>query len=367
MERLTITALFLILTFRSNHAACRTLPSVDELVDALDLVPRNEGGWIRETWRSGARVHPPYGNRSALAAIYYVVQDQLNFHLPKFSETWSYYFGSDALTIYELDNSVDGSVRTTILGSNVMNGEVVQYTIKAGTWYAVQLNANAVGSYAFIGNQASPSFENEDWDTGNAAELFAEFPEAAGIISQLTFVGNSTRPTVNPEAHSCKLPTAEELRDLYGLLQHPEGGYFLETFRSATKVKAAQGERDAMTAIYYLMTSAKLGHSDFHRLQSDETWNFYFGETVYLYELDETVNGNLRTIILGHNITNGEVRQHSFKAGTWFGAEVNPNSASQGSYAFVGAIVGPGFEFSDWELGVRSDLVDRKLGKQFSN
>jgi hypothetical protein len=43
------------------------------------------------------------------------------------------------------------------------------------------------------------------------------------------------------------------------------------------------------------------------------------------------------------------------KAGTWFGARLGPGA----DYALVGCTVAPGFEFRDFEMGRRDDLLRR--------
>ena len=54
--------------------------------------------------------------------------------------------------------------------------------------------------------------------------------------------------------------TAEQLKDLLHLTPHFEGGFFIETDRSATQVKtdryhANDGVRSAGTAIYFMLTA----------------------------------------------------------------------------------------------------------------
>eukprot|EP00586_Coscinodiscus_wailesii_P010535 CAMPEP_0172507954 /NCGR_PEP_ID=MMETSP1066-20121228/208058_1 /TAXON_ID=671091 /ORGANISM="Coscinodiscus wailesii, Strain CCMP2513" /LENGTH=159 /DNA_ID=CAMNT_0013285719 /DNA_START=66 /DNA_END=541 /DNA_ORIENTATION=- len=94
------------------QSACPPIPSIDELIDILGLIPRPEGGWLRETFRSNAQVDSPHGtNRSAMSSQYYVIQDQLNFHIAKFDECWNYYSGSNSVAMYELLAEDGGTVR----------------------------------------------------------------------------------------------------------------------------------------------------------------------------------------------------------------------------------------------------------------
>lgn len=70
-------------------------------------------------------------------------------------------------------------------------------------------------------------------------------------------------------------PTAAELAAALGLEPHPEGGYFVETFRAAPTTPTARGERPAATAIMFLVTEDS--PSRLHRLASDELWVYQAG------------------------------------------------------------------------------------------
>lgn len=131
------------------------------------------------------------------------------------------------------------------------------------------------------------------------------------------------------------------------LIEHPEGGYYRETYRSTEKieVEVSDGvfqERDLMTSIFFLLTKDKF--SAFHRIQSDELWHFHDGDPIIIHSID--MNGKLQSRILGKNIANGEQLQLVVEAGEWFASEVKPG----GEFSLVGCTVSPGFDFSDFEL-----------------
>ncbi|HEU4984381.1 MAG TPA: cupin domain-containing protein, partial [Nitrososphaera sp.] len=71
-----------------------------------------------------------------------------------------------------------------------------------------------------------------------------------------------------------------------GLKEHPEGGYFRETYRAEMKVDAPgfEGRRSAGTAIYYLLESSQF--STFHRIKSDEIWHFYAGSPLAVHVIE---------------------------------------------------------------------------------
>jgi uncharacterized protein len=129
------------------------------------------------------------------------------------------------------------------------------------------------------------------------------------------------------------------------LHKHPEGGYFVETYKSEkfVNLQGYNGSRHACTAIYYLLVGDQF--SSFHRMKSDELWHFYAGSSLTLHMIE--TDGKLSEVRLGTDIDNGETFQAVVKAGTWFAASVN----DQDSYSLVGCTVSPGFDYGDWDLG----------------
>ncbi|MFY0651895.1 MAG: cupin domain-containing protein [Cyclobacteriaceae bacterium] len=134
------------------------------------------------------------------------------------------------------------------------------------------------------------------------------------------------------------------------LIDHPEGGYYKETYRSNYKISHHEfrGERNASTAIYFLLVQDNF--SAFHRIKSDELWHFYDGDPVSIFVIGKA--GNLDCIKLGLNAAKGEVPQAVVSAGCWFASCVD----SGGAYGLVGCTVSPGFDFQDFELADRKDL-----------
>ncbi|WKN33403.1 cupin domain-containing protein [Porifericola rhodea] len=128
---------------------------------------------------------------------------------------------------------------------------------------------------------------------------------------------------------------------------HPEGGYYTETYRSAAKVENL--DRPYSTAIYFLLLEDKF--SAFHRIRSDEMWHFYAGNPIEVLVLEE--NGALNVSWLGNNPERGEQFQLVVPAGLWFASRM----ARPTSYGLVGCTVAPGFDFRDFEMAKRSDLI----------
>jgi len=151
--------------------------------------------------------------------------------------------------------------------------------------------------------------------------------------------------------------SAEQLIRLLDLKPHPEGGFFRETYRSDEFIPGRslpqryKGDRRYSTAIYYLLVTGSV--SRLHRIASDEVWHFYLGGPLTIVELK--TDGSSDQVILGVEIDRGYRLQHVVTAGTWFGAYPNPGS----DYALVGCTVAPGFDFADFEIANRQELLSK--------
>lgn len=136
---------------------------------------------------------------------------------------------------------------------------------------------------------------------------------------------------------------------------HPEGGYFRQSYRSEMVIAREAlpagfgGARAASTAIYFLLEGQNV--SMFHRLRSDEVWHFYAGEPLIVHGIDPA--GKYFQILLGRDLNGGQVLQAVVRAGCWFASHV----ADWKSFALVGCTVAPGFDFADFEMGKREELV----------
>lgn len=136
---------------------------------------------------------------------------------------------------------------------------------------------------------------------------------------------------------------------------HPEGGYFRQTYRSDVVIEREalpvgfSGARAVSTAIYFLLEGENF--SAFHRLRSDEIWHFYVGEPLVVHVID--ADGKYSRILLGDDPEAGQVLQAVVRAGCWFASHV----ADWKGFAVVGCTVAPGFDFADFEMGKRDELI----------
>lgn len=135
-----------------------------------------------------------------------------------------------------------------------------------------------------------------------------------------------------------------------------EGGYFREMYKSE-KLKApasifgidSEDPRVISTAIYYLVVPKSF--SALHRLKSDEVFHFYGGDPVEMVQIDP--DGDLKRYVLGSDIFSGQSPQVVVRRGTWQGTRL----IKGGAWALMGTTMSPGFEYSDFELGDREQLI----------
>ncbi|KGM44998.1 cupin domain-containing protein [Neobacillus niacini] len=140
-----------------------------------------------------------------------------------------------------------------------------------------------------------------------------------------------------------------------GLIPHPEGGYYKETFQSEEQISDKElsvnleGKRRLYTSIYFLLTSNDVSH--FHRLKSDELWYYHVGSSLSIHVIDES--GQYKEIKLGLDLEAGEVPQALVKKNSIFGSSVSEKDTC----SLVGCMVSPGFEFQDFELFTQEELM----------
>ena len=144
------------------------------------------------------------------------------------------------------------------------------------------------------------------------------------------------------------------LIERFGLVAHPEGGYYRESYRSDGVIPPSAlperfaGSRHFSTAIYFLLEKGQYSH--LHRIYSDEIWHFYLGGPLRLAMIRP--DSKTDEIILGQDIVAGHFLQYVVPAGVWFGA----TPCAETDFSFVGCTVAPGFDFADFEMGRKKDL-----------
>lgn len=135
--------------------------------------------------------------------------------------------------------------------------------------------------------------------------------------------------------------TAEEIIQKFELEPHPEGGFYKRTF---------QIENKSFSSILFLLEEGNF--SAFHRITSDEQWNWYCGDAIMIHEIDS--DGNYSTTTLTGEETQMNF-QHVVKSGHWFASEC----IGDNGFALCGCTVIPAFSFDDFMLGDRSHLIEQ--------
>lgn len=126
-----------------------------------------------------------------------------------------------------------------------------------------------------------------------------------------------------------------------GLRPHPEGGHYVEVYRSTRSVVRDGDERTSLTTIYFLLAAGE--RSRWHVVDADEAWHFYEGDPIELLSFDPG-SRRLTGVVLGSRNHARARAVHVVPAGHWQAAR------PLGAYGLVGCTVAPGFEFSDFAL-----------------
>ncbi|NJD61158.1 MAG: cupin domain-containing protein [Deltaproteobacteria bacterium] len=139
----------------------------------------------------------------------------------------------------------------------------------------------------------------------------------------------------------------EEIIAAYRLERHPEGGWFREVHRSSLllgKIPGYPGARTAFTAIHYLLTRGDF--SAFHRLRSEEAWIHLAGDPLELVLMGREIQ----------RITLGPVEQGGVPVAVVPSGDLQ-SARSSGDYTLSACIVSPGFEFADFTMPSRDELL----------
>lgn len=163
--------------------------TADELIKLLDLRPHPaEGGFFRETYRSGDRV--PAGvlprfrqDKSVCTCIYYLLTPQTfsAMHRLQIDEIFHFYLG-DAVDMLQL--LPEGSSRVVTLGPDIGAGQSPQVIVAANVWQGSALRPG--GQFALLGTTVAPGFDFADYETGGREMLSARYPKQAEHIRRLT-------------------------------------------------------------------------------------------------------------------------------------------------------------------------------------
>lgn len=140
------------------------------------------------------------------------------------------------------------------------------------------------------------------------------------------------------------------------LVEHPEGGWYRETYRSPSRTATPLGERNLATLIYYLLPAGV--ESRIHCVSWDEIWLWQGGGVLDVRSYGPRMalgprgqggpgadndGDKYQSHLLGHGAN--ALPQQLMPAGTWFNAVV-----AEGDFVLAACMVSPGFDFADLQF-----------------
>jgi hypothetical protein len=154
-----------------------------------------------------------------------------------------------------------------------------------------------------------------------------------------------------------KMTTAEDVIKMMDLKPLPEeGGFYRETYRSDHGDNSGhvfgidvEGVRSLNTAIYYLISKGSF--SAIHKIKSDEIFHFYSGDPVEMIQIHP--DGKLERFIIGSDVMKGHKPQVVVPRGVWQALRL----VDGGEWALMGTTVAPGFDFEDFSVGTRDEML----------
>lgn len=134
------------------------------VADALDLLPHPEGGWFRETWRTGARVAAHGGERASATGIYFLLGpgEESMWHSVRSDELWLWHRGGPLELRLGGDGDRPREAGSIVLGCDVEYGERPQALVPAGAWQAAR---PVSGREVLVSCVVSPGFDFADFRT----------------------------------------------------------------------------------------------------------------------------------------------------------------------------------------------------------
>jgi len=133
-----------------------------------------------------------------------------------------------------------------------------------------------------------------------------------------------------------------------------EGTLFKSTWRS---IKENANGEPAGTAMIGLYANEPESVSCFHKLDFDEVWHVYNGDSFTLYLLYP--DGGTEEVLMGTDPTVGQCVQYLIPAGVWQAGCLN----NGGRYALFGCTMAPGFTGACFEAGLADELIKQYPSK----
>lgn len=160
-----------------------------------------------------------------------------------------------------------------------------------------------------------------------------------------------------------------EIIDAWGLIKHPEGGYYRETDRSrfemeVKQVADGQDSKDSQsssstvrrnyhTLIYYLLTPDS-PNGRFHKNKNSIIHILQRGKGQYVLTYPD---GRVKSFKVGFDYANGEVSQWVVPGEVYKASFLLPNEEFSNGL-LISEVVVPGFDFEDHSFMTAKELVD---------
>ncbi|WP_017614923.1 cupin domain-containing protein [Nocardiopsis salina] len=133
--------------------------------EVLDLLPHPEGGWYRQTWRSGVQVLPEgrSGTRPTATGIHFLLApgEESRWHRVRSDEVWVFNRGGPLRLEFGGTGGVPVPGGGLVLGPGIEDGEHLQALVPADTWQ----RARPLGGESLVSCFVSPGFDFADFET----------------------------------------------------------------------------------------------------------------------------------------------------------------------------------------------------------
>ncbi len=159
----------------------KTLPQrAQELIKELNLSPHPEGGFYRETYRSGDYMNTQ--KRHLMTSIYFLLTGTniSRFHRISSDETWYFHEGT-TLLVHTLDQNGHQIHR---LGTDLKKNETPFFFVPKNTIFGSSVDGDE--GYTLVSCAVAPGFDFADFELFEAEDLMLEYAEHAEIIQKLT-------------------------------------------------------------------------------------------------------------------------------------------------------------------------------------
>jgi predicted cupin superfamily sugar epimerase len=125
--------------------------------------------------------------------------------------------------------------------------------------------------------------------------------------------------------------SARALVERLALAEHPEGGWYRETWRDRSG-----DDRGHASLILFLLAAGEESH--WHRIDADEIWLFHAGAPLML------------SMATGKGAPVAHVRLSAEAPQAIVPAQVWQSAASEGAWTLAGCVVAPAFDFAGFAL-----------------